>query len=363
MISITLHELGHYIPAKRFGLKVPEFSVGFGPRIYSKKVSDLNIVIRALPIGGFVRILGMYPPGKGGSNLAIKAREISREEVKNQKGTPYYKLTTGKKITVLAAGPLMNLFVAAIALLLAVSVLGLPSNTNKISKITQCEKVCLKTTTPLFENDKVVAVNNTSVKNWEEVLKEVSSRNDSSLLIERGESKLLVKVRKVEGAGIKLNPEQILERSEPSTVLSKIGILSASSFKAYLSIPKNLAEKLMQKSDQLPATGVIGSAKITQNIVENENSVQWKITLILLLIALINIALFVLNLLPIPPLDGGHIALALIDGSRKGLAKIRKKVTPPDLDTARTLPFAYGVALTFALLSIYIAIQDISKYT
>jgi membrane-associated protease RseP (regulator of RpoE activity) len=119
----------------------------------------------------------------------------------------------------------------------------------------------------------------------------------------------------------------------------------------------------MQKSDQLPATGVIGSAKITQNIVENENSVHWKITLILLLIALINIALFVLNLLPIPPLDGGHIALALIDGSRKGLAKIRKKVTPPDLDTARTLPFAYGVALTFALLSIYIAIQDISKYT
>ena len=360
-MSIALHELGHYIPAKKFGLTVPEFSVGFGPKVLSRKRNGVLYSLRLIPIGGYLKIQGMYPPGKGGSKLVQSARKISQEEILDTKSKPFYSLTPGKKITILIAGPLMNLFVAAIALLLAVSVLGLPSSTTKIASVESCFKDCNIFSQTILPQDQIIAINNTKITNWSDFKAQLAKSKKSTIELQRGTTLIEIESTRTTQYGETLETEVVLERVEPSKVLSKIGVLTLSSLKAYLSLPVTLGKKI-QGEGTAPATGVLGTAAISQRILDKDNSIQWKLTLMLLLLALVNIALFVLNMLPLPPLDGGHIALAVLDGLREQFAKIRKTSVPPQLDTARTLPVAYGVAATFALLSIYVAVQDIIIY-
>lgn len=361
LLSIALHELGHYIPAKRFGLSVPEFSVGFGPKLFSKKKNGVLYSLRFIPLGGFIKIQGMYPPGKGGSKLVQSARKISQDEILDSNSKPFYSLTSGKKIIILFGGPLMNLFVAAIALLLAVSVLGLPSSTTKIIAVESCLKNCNIFSQKILPEDQILAINNKKVNNWTEFKTELAKSNNSTIELKRGTNLMKIQSTSTTQYGEALVTEVVLERVEPSKVLSKIGVLTLSSLKAYLTLPVTLGKKI-QGEGKSPATGVLGTAAISQRILDKDNTVQWKFTLILLLLALVNIALFVLNMLPLPPLDGGHIALALVDSTIKQIAKIRKVSAPPQLDTAKTLPLAYGVAATFALLSIYVAVQDIIIY-
>jgi len=361
LVSIALHELGHYIPAKRFGLTVPEFSVGFGPKVFSRKKNGVLYSLRAIPIGGFIKIQGMYPPGKGGSKLAQSARKISQDEISDTNSKPFYSLTPGKKIIILFGGPLMNLFVASIALLLAVSVLGLPSSTTKIETVESCFKNCNVFSQKFLPEDQIIAINSNKITNWTEFKTKLAQSNKSTIQVQRGSKVIEIDSVRTSQYGEVLVTEVVLERVEPSKVLSKIGVLTLSSLKAYLTLPVTLGKKI-QGEGKAPATGVLGTAAISQRILDKDNTIQWKLTLMLLLLALVNIALFVLNMLPLPPLDGGHIALALLDGTRERFAKLRKVNVPQQLDTARTLPLAYGVAATFTLLSIYVAVQDILIY-
>src|SRR3954466_13288090 len=130
LISIAWHELGHLSTAKLFGIRVPQYMVGFGPTIWSRHKGETEYGIKAIPLGGYIRMIGMFPPGKDGRvearstspfrGMIEDAREAAFEELKPGDETRlFYTREPSKRVIVMFAGPFMNL-VLAVAIFLGV---------------------------------------------------------------------------------------------------------------------------------------------------------------------------------------------------------------------------------------------------
>ena len=128
-VSIALHELGHLLPAKRFGLKVNQYMIGFGPTVWSRRRGETEYGLKAIPLGGYIRMIGMFPPRPGDpegtirvsstgrfSQLADEARQLSLEEIKpGDEDRVFYKLSVPRKVVVMMGGPVMNLVIERMA--------------------------------------------------------------------------------------------------------------------------------------------------------------------------------------------------------------------------------------------------------
>ena len=121
LLSIALHEIGHMVPAKKFGVKVTQYMVGFGPTLWSRKRGDTEYGFKSIPLGGYIRMIGMVPPRADGkrsrwprrmSSAIEDFRQVSRAEVQpGDEPRQFYRLTPGKKMIVMLGGPCMNLFI------------------------------------------------------------------------------------------------------------------------------------------------------------------------------------------------------------------------------------------------------------
>ena len=142
--SIALHEMGHMVPAKKFGVRVPQYMIGFGPTFWSKKRGETEYGVKGIPLGGYVRMIGMYPPKAGDPDGAVRASSTGRfgqlaDEVREQtfeemhpgdENRVFYKLRTWQKVTVMFGGPFMNLVIAAVVMTVMVCGVGLPKLTG-----------------------------------------------------------------------------------------------------------------------------------------------------------------------------------------------------------------------------------------
>ena len=138
-LSIALHEVGHLVPAKRFGVRVTQYMVGFGPTVWSRRRGETEYGVKAIPLGGYIRMIGMFPPRKGQdpgtvrvsstgrlSQLVDEARAASLEEVRpGDENRVFYRLTVPKKLAVMLGGPVMNLLIGVVLLTIVVTVHGL----------------------------------------------------------------------------------------------------------------------------------------------------------------------------------------------------------------------------------------------
>ena len=129
-LSIGLHEIGHLVPAKKFGVKVTQYMVGFGPTLWSTRRGETEYGLKAIPLGGYIRMIGMFPPRPGDAEgtirvsstgrftqLADEARQLSLEEIKpGDEDRVFYKLSVPKKVVVMMGGPVMNLLIAVVLL-------------------------------------------------------------------------------------------------------------------------------------------------------------------------------------------------------------------------------------------------------
>ncbi|MGL5860966.1 MAG: site-2 protease family protein, partial [Phycicoccus sp.] len=121
--SIALHEVGHLVPAKRFGVRVTQYMVGFGPTVWSRRRGETEYGVKAIPLGGYIRMIGMFPPRPGESpgtvrasstgrfsQLVDEARAATLEEVRpGDENRVFYKLSVPKKLAIMLGGPVMNL--------------------------------------------------------------------------------------------------------------------------------------------------------------------------------------------------------------------------------------------------------------
>src|SRR3954468_3182871 len=150
LASIALHEIGHMVPAKKFGVKVTQYMVGFGPTLWSRKKGDTEYGLKAIPLGGYIRMIGMVPPRADGSRsrwpqrmaTAIEDfRQVSRAEVQpGDQDREFYRLTPGKKMIVMLGGPTMNLIIFLVLFVFLITTLGTPhsNQTTTIGTISKC---------------------------------------------------------------------------------------------------------------------------------------------------------------------------------------------------------------------------------
>jgi len=418
-ISIGLHEIGHLIPAKLFGVKVGQYMIGFGPTIFSWRRGETQYGIKALPLGGYISMAGMYPPAREGARgrtattgmfetlvqddnkVAVHVDTIEEEE------RAFYKLPILRRVIIMLGGPVMNLLLAILFFGIVLCGFGIPQATTTIGSVSEClvpvtaDRTDCAVDDPdapahqagLEPGDRIVAVDGTLVSEVTQITPLIRGSADEPLTvtIERDGAQQEVSVtpalsqryvldsqgKQVMDAGGKPTIEKVgfigigwatEVRQQPVTaVLPLVGDTMGRLVTVISHLPERVVDLAVQtfgpgERDPDGLIGVVGVGRIAGEITSlNSVPVADRAASLIQLVAGLNIALFVFNLIPLPPLDGGHIIVALIDGVRRVFAKITGRAKPRPIDAAKVVPVTLVVASLLGGLTLLLVIADIIK--
>jgi membrane-associated protease RseP (regulator of RpoE activity) len=429
LLSIALHEIGHMVPAKKFGVKVTQYMVGFGPTVWSRKRGDTEYGLKGIPLGGYIRMIGMVPPRPDGKvsrwprRLATAVedfRAVSRAEVAPaDEPRQFYRLTPGKKMIVMLGGPCMNLLIFLVLFIVLITTLGIPKSepTTKVGLIEKCvvpagssfatSGKCPPNAQPtpalssLKLNDQFVSINGVAVTSWDQLsaLIRPNAGKELTVVVRRNGQDVTLRITpvhnrnyvdsahtKIEDVGfIGFAPRnrEYFQAVPVSGVPSKIGSQVALGFTALGKYPekiKSLFGTVFEGKQRDPngAVGVVGIGRISGDYARSDLlSLQDKVFVLVNLLAGVNLLLFLFNLLPLLPLDGGHVAGAIVESIKRGRARLRERGQPPVVgpdgrpappphrqiyvDTASMLPVMYGVASVLIVLTLLTLYADIVK--
>lgn len=393
-LSIGLHEFGHLIPAKIFGVKVPVWAIGFGPKLFSKKIGETEYSFRLIPLGGFITMIGMYPPDRKGKDatrrfggLIAQARQAHSEHmVEGEAGTrTLYSLPAWKRIIIMFGGPFVNL-VLGLSLLTGVFVsVGTPQQTTKVDKVIACVEAmtqgeCHEFTTPtpafiagLSAGDEILAVDGKQVASYAELQDTLAdSKQPVQLKIERSGSTLTKTLPAVWADLPYQDPEtgKVITKSVriigvsfavvqvPAGVgesFNRAGEMVTGTFGLIGSFPQQVYSTLEstvtgQDRDPAGAVSILGVAQASSQV---DSLAYW-----LYLIGALNIALFVFNMIPLPPLDGGHIAGGVYEYLKRGAFRLVGKKDPGPVDTALMAPLAQAMFLVLLVAGVLMIVAD-----
>jgi membrane-associated protease RseP (regulator of RpoE activity) len=365
LTSVMLHELGHFLTAKKFGMRVTQFFVGFGQTLWSTFRGETEYGVKALPFGGFVKITGM---------TSIEEVDVA-DEPRSFRQKPGWQ-----RIIVLAAGSFMH-FVLALFLffVLAIGIGQANNNTNVISSIAACVPTSVKALNSvnpcvgshakspaevagLKPNDKIVSVAGKPVGTWNELHTALTAQQAGvpiPVVVERGGRHVRVEVTL---AAIPSRPVPYLGVT-PATAYQRTGFVGAVSFagdqfastltssaSAIGKLPSAIPD-LFAKNRANTAAGqvssVVGVGDLTGQVVQAALPWQAKVSVLLYLIASLNIFVGAFNLLPLLPLDGGHLAVVIFERIRAWFNRLRGRPDPGLVDIQRLVPLSLVV---FALL-------------
>lgn len=422
-LSIALHELGHLLPAKKFGVKVTQYMVGFGPTIWSRRRGDTQYGIKAIPLGGYIRMIGMLPPraqDRPGqlraastgrvSQMADRAREDSFDEIgEDDADRVYYKLPVWKKVVIMMGGPTVNLIIAAIVLVVIACGVGLPQQTSAtVAGVNEClpvtvaqgeqaPKCTADNRSPAWKaglkpGDTFVSVAGRSVTTSTDVTDVIRDNPQKAIpiVVERDGERRTVTVTPASREMPKqdANGQQVLTMTGEQ-VMEQVGLIGTSVGGTFVTERRPLTEgpsivadgltqtasvflKIPQKmvgvahaafSDgERDANGpisVVGVGRVAGEVTDEAESAKSVAVILLMILASLNLALFVFNMIPLLPLDGGHIAGALWEGVKRGIARVRGIEGPQYADVTKALPVAYGVSIVLIVMSALLIYADI----
>jgi len=289
------HEYGHFLAAKRSGIAVEEFSLGFGPKVISYKKDETQYSIRLIPFLAYVKIKG--------------------EEGESEDPDSFYAKPVSKRLLTILAGPVMNIIIAVLIFFLTYSVYGDISHlSTKLEDVTK--------DLPAYEagiraGDKIVEINGVEIKSWEDVINEISGSNGEEIVI---------KVER-EGKILSFNIKPV--KSEDGRWI--IGIVSdfekVNIFEAFWLALKEiwriltlvaLSLRMIVRGNVSGIAGPVGIVKFTADVGKQAGGIAF-----IWFTGVISLALGVTNLLPIPALDGGRLMFILYEA-------ITKRRVPPE---------------------------------
>jgi membrane-associated protease RseP (regulator of RpoE activity) len=416
-VSIGLHEVGHLVPAKLFGVKVGQYMIGFGKTLFSFRRGETEYGLKAIPLGGYISMSGMFPPAKDGSTsraastgffqtLIQDARTGSADTVaEGEENRAFYRLSIWKRIIIMLGGPFMNFVIAVALFAIVLCGFGSPESSTTISAVSPCiisatstqqacesgDPVSPASKAGFHAGDKIVSINGTDVSSW----------TQSTAIIEKSAGKTLTVVVSRDGADktLTVTPTTterevttaqgtVATNSAGKTITHEVGVVGLSATTelvpqpatavlpavgkqtgAVVGLVVNLPQRMAgvwnaafssAPRDPNGPMSVVGVGRAAGELTSMTGvPVVDKIYTLLLLLAALNVALFVFNLIPLLPLDGGHVAGALWEGIRRTWAKIFGKRDPGPVDMAKLMPLTFAVVIVLGGMSALLIYADI----
>ena len=300
-ILIFVHEFGHFIAARIAGVGVQKFSLGFGPKIVGKKIGETEYVVSWIPLGGFVKLLGE------------SADEVLPPEDEKRS---FLKQPTWKRILIILAGPSFN-FLLALLIFITIFMYGVPKLTADVGEM---QKQSPALTSGMVSGDKIISIDGKNIVYWEEIKPLVADSygKEVKVVIERSSVKKTFLIKP------KLSNTKIMFGEEVSTYL--IGISASGKFVIDRKNPWEASITATQKTWEISKLTVVAVIKMFEGVISPRTlggpifiaqvageQVREGIIPFIFFMAILSINLGVINLFPIPVLDGGHIFFYLIE--------------------------------------------------
>jgi membrane-associated protease RseP (regulator of RpoE activity) len=360
LFSVMVHEFGHYLTARHYGMKVSEFFLGFGKRLWSTRRGETEFGIKAIPAGGYCRIEGMAP---------------NDEMPAGEEGRAFYKASSAKKLVVLGAGSFLHFVLGYLLLFTLFAGVG----TNQVLPVIgEVVKESAAADAGIKAGDEVISINGVTVKNWYKDVEAIRNSGGKDLIlgVNRDGQQITITAtpRLTEVDGAKRYVLGIIN----TVGIKRSGVLQSASyaFTATKSFIQESAKSLVALPSKLPAlwgqtvrgeerdanglVGVVGVARVSGQAVGDANlSISERAATFILIVASLNIFVGLFNLLPILPLDGGHMAVAIADEFRALFARVRKRPRPAAIDVTVLTPITMVVFVILASLTLLLLVADV----
>ena len=366
IFAIMLHEFGHYATAKAFGMKVEKFFLGFGPTLWSVRRGETEYGVKAIPAGGFVKIIGM---------------NVHEEVDPADAGRTFHEQSGWKKAIVLSAGSFTHFVLAAALIFAALTAVGVPNfdvpQTTTVSEVVVDSPAGEAGIKP---GERIVAIDGNEMPNFDAIRDYLKPRGGEKVMLTvappGGDPRELAVTLEDElpdgtSAGfLGVGPTPVVEKSSAgdalaATVSGEYSVFSIAwqnlkGLGTALS-PSALAKWFNDVGEPGPRNpeGPVSPLGVGQLVYSFGSSGD--IFGVLFLLAMLNITLGTLNMLPLPPLDGGHLAVLVIEESVNGVRRLRGRAPSWRLDPSVITPVALAVILFFVVLSVTALYVDIVK--
>jgi membrane-associated protease RseP (regulator of RpoE activity) len=354
ILMVMLHEFGHFLTAKRAGMKATEFFLGFGPRLWSFRKGETEYGVKAIPAGGYVRIIGM----------------TSMEEVPPEdEARTFRRGTTANRLVVILAGVTVNLILALV--LFFAAAVGQGEAIGPSTTVALVTKQSAAATAGLREGDRIVAVDGTPIRGWNQLKRQIESHGGvaTQFTIER-EGKLVdtqITPGVRDGAGFL--------GVAPTTEFRSVGVLDAvpKSFQTFgdvagasvegigrLFSPSGVSQYTKNFTSDAPKAGSTADLQRPRSLVgivdEGSQLFAGDIWGVVRLIGAISLILALFNLLPVLPFDGGHAVIVVYEAIASKIKGRRVMV-----DYRKLIPVSAVVVIFLVMISLSTMFLDIRE--
>ena len=425
-VSIALHEIGHLVPAKKFGVRVGQYMVGFGPTLWSRRIGETEYGVKAIPLGGYISMAGMYPPsprdagnaeeaegkaakGKAGpgffATMVQDARAANDETLDGADDERvFYKLPVYKRVIITLGGPVMNLLFAGVLFTILFSGIGVPGATTTVASLSECvvpagstQTECAPGDTPAPANaagflpgDVIKSIDGAEITTFAEASTIIRDSPGTPLNVEIERdgtaqtltlTPTLAEREMLDASGRPVldadgNPETVevgFAGITPVTGLIRQPIWAGAqatgdNVAAVAGIIVQLPEKLYNTAvslftgaerDPNGPLSVVGVGIIAGEVAAMDVPIMSRIGGFIGLLASLNIALFVFNLIPLLPLDGGHVVVALWEGVKRVFARVFRRPPPKPVDATKLVPITFVVVIAMVVMGGLLVAADI----